>query len=970
MREASYEVYACHAGRWSLEYVASTETDARARATGIEKKSEGVRVIRSIPLPDGTARESVLIERMRAATTTIMGAGPATGGLSLGDIEEAPYCRTLEEYFALDSRITVRRLMWRQLDEMGVTPIEVLYSPQHIRDIMKGSLAPMAIERVAELQGRAAGEDQGIRKDAIRAAIKQIHAKAKVWVDQLPNSLPAGAGFATIVAEVGKVAKPADRNHLVMAAATRSLRQVPNLTEKLARAIAWARDLDGPDLSLVDDMIADLMGSATLVQELLGAQTNLAANIVGMIDLALGKLEAPGRNAVEVTQNLCALFARDKLPEARSVLFERINKNLRSPQPLTRGEGGNEGDGFQTILDRVVTPDGLVGDAAMADSLVQRAVRVRRLSGPTAIGMGIGVLMRSVPDGLRRAQILAALAASDLSRTNMQDIMRAVNIDLASVRDVGALTPGSMAPKDRLRLVTSIHAVFEKAPLPDRVREAVRSRMDQIMAEYLINEKIIEKLDRAEDPLRLRATRLLQFCASGLLIEGRSSDITRHRILQHLRQPRFTENLVADLADPGQRAQVLREFHQLMTKAGMDQVTVAALQAGRNAPAPVFVVPQSAPPPPPAAAATEMIAATQMVTMPIGSSTELAVPGIFQPGEAQPAPAAAATPRRRGPQPPSDRCLSCFQPIEPQSRCAGCGWDPAAPPRPSLYLNPGDVLSRRYFVGRLLGCGGFGATYMGWDEKLRVRVAIKEYYPSSLASRAEDGHSLRPHADDAADQFYFGMERFLDEARILAQFRAAAEIISVLDYFEENETAYIVMEYVEGKPLNNHLKEKGGKISVAECLKLVLPVIEALDAVHRQSVIHRDISPDNIYLASDGNVKLLDFGAARHAVGDQTGSMTVVLKRGFAPAEQYSNTGKQGPWTDVYGLCATIYRAITGQPPVEAVSRWEEDGLVPPSTMGIAIPPHVEAAILKGLSLRWQERTQNMFDLKKDLAGS
>ncbi|MBF0392190.1 MAG: hypothetical protein HQL38_05870, partial [Alphaproteobacteria bacterium] len=592
MREASYEVYACHAGRWSLEYVASTETDARSRAAGIEKKSEGVRVIRSVPLPDGTARESVLIERMRTATTTIMGAGPATtGGLSLGDIEDAPYCRTLEEYFALDCRITLRRLMWRQLDEMGVTPIEVLYSPQHIRDMMKGSLAPMALERVAELQGRAAGEDPGIRKDAIRAAIKQIHAKAKVWIDQLPASLPAGAGFATIVAEVGKVAKPADRNHLVMAAATRSLRQVTNLTDKLARAIAWARDLDGADLALVDDMIADLMGSATLVQEMLGAQTNLAANIIGMIDLAVGKLDSPGRNAVEVTQNLCQLFARDRLPQARSVLFERINKNLRSPQPLTRGEGGNEGDGFQTILDRVVTPDGLVGDAAMADSLVQRAVRVRRLTGPTAIGMGIGVLMRSVPDGLRRAQILATLAASDLSRTNMQDIMRAVNIDLASVRDVSALTPGSMPPKDRLRLVTAIHTLFEKAPLPERVRDAVRSRMDQIMAEYLVTEKIIEKLDRNEDPLRLRATRLLQFCASGLLIEGRSSDITRHRILQHLRQAHFTENLVADLADPGQRAQVLREFHQLMTKAGMDQVTVAALQAGRNAPPPVFLTP-------------------------------------------------------------------------------------------------------------------------------------------------------------------------------------------------------------------------------------------------------------------------------------------------------------------------------------------------------------------------------------------
>ncbi|MBY0431343.1 MAG: serine/threonine protein kinase, partial [Rhodospirillales bacterium] len=262
-----------------------------------------------------------------------------------------------------------------------------------------------------------------------------------------------------------------------------------------------------------------------------------------------------------------------------------------------------------------------------------------------------------------------------------------------------------------------------------------------------------------------------------------------------------------------------------------------------------------------------------------------------------------------------------------------------------------------------------GSTYLGWDDKLHVKVAVKEYYPNFLVSRTADGRSVRPHSEDSADQFYFGMEKFLDEARLLAQFRDVREIINVVDFFEENDTAYIVMEYVAGRPLNTVLKERGGRLPLTEVIGLVLPIIIALEKLHERNIIHRDISPDNIYLADDGRVKLLDFGAARQALGDKTQSMTVVLKRGYAPAEQYSSTSRQGPWTDVYALCATIYRAITGQPPPEAVSRWEEDPLVPPSRMGVAIPASVEAALLKGMTLRWQERLQNMAELRDAMRG-
>ena len=308
-----------------------------------------------------------------------------------------------------------------------------------------------------------------------------------------------------------------------------------------------------------------------------------------------------------------------------------------------------------------------------------------------------------------------------------------------------------------------------------------------------------------------------------------------------------------------------------------------------------------------------------------------------------------------------NRCYHCFQPRESQQgTCPHCGYDPAqdAGRRPCA-LPPGSILNGKYILGRVLGQGGFGITYVAFDHVLQIRVAVKEYFPQSFAVRMPNTTIVSPSTPEVADQFRYGAERFLEEGRILARFAGNPAIVGVTSFFEENGTAYLIMEYVEGQSMQAYLRQHGGRISWQEALRILVPVMRALSAVHGQGLLHRDVTPDNIYLTGD-RVKLLDFGAARYSIGDRSHSLDVVLKAGYAPKEQYSRRGRQGPWTDVYSLAACFYAAITGYVPPESLERTERDDLAPFSAYGISIPPVLEQAIWKGLSVNADARFQSM----------
>ena len=303
-------------------------------------------------------------------------------------------------------------------------------------------------------------------------------------------------------------------------------------------------------------------------------------------------------------------------------------------------------------------------------------------------------------------------------------------------------------------------------------------------------------------------------------------------------------------------------------------------------------------------------------------------------------------------------CYNCFQEKPGADPCPHCGFDLEENERKfPVALRAGTVLNGRYIVGRVLGQGGFGITYLALDTQLNAKVAIKEFMPGEIATR--QGTTVSVMMDTKSEEFAYGAERFQEEARTLAKFIGNPNIAAVTSYFDENDTSYFVMDYIEGISFKTYIANHGGKISVEETLNVMIPVLRALTAVHAEGFIHRDVTPDNIYITKDGMVKLLDFGSARYSIGDKSKSLDVILKVGYAPKEQYIRRSRQGPFTDVYSCAACFYAAITGFLPPESLERLDSDTLVPIPQCGIEIPEYLDKAILKGLAVQPEDRFQS-----------
>ena len=282
-------------------------------------------------------------------------------------------------------------------------------------------------------------------------------------------------------------------------------------------------------------------------------------------------------------------------------------------------------------------------------------------------------------------------------------------------------------------------------------------------------------------------------------------------------------------------------------------------------------------------------------------------------------------------------------------------------------LPPGTILHGRFEIRRVIGEGGFGITYEGRDQILDARVAIKEYYMTGFVNRnTAVSLDVIPSVGEKAETFRKNREKFYSEAMVLAKFGEEDGIVRIQDYFQENETAYIVMEYLDGGSLKDRLN-KDGAMNWEEALDLLMPGMVSLEHVHEAGIIHRDISPDNIMLTKSGKIRILDFGAARKTTETDPKSLSVILKPGYAPEEQYRSKGVQGPWTDVYAFCATLYKCITGNVPEEAMDRLVSDTLRPVHFLVPECPVSVSKVIGKGMAVSQQNRYQTMGELIADL---
>lgn len=294
-------------------------------------------------------------------------------------------------------------------------------------------------------------------------------------------------------------------------------------------------------------------------------------------------------------------------------------------------------------------------------------------------------------------------------------------------------------------------------------------------------------------------------------------------------------------------------------------------------------------------------------------------------------------------------CINCLTEFaDTVSVCSSCGASQHETNRDRRALRVGHMVTGKYRIGRVLGSGGFGITYIALDLTLQRRVALKEFVPNGLVSRDSDGCSIVCHSEDEQAPFLRGLDKFLKEGQILAKFDHP-NIVKILDVLQANGTAYLAMEYLEGQTLKSALAEKG-KFTELEALDVLTFVFDALRTTHQHGVVHRDIKPDNIYLTTQGRVMLLDFGGAKQLTVEGDRSMDAMFAHGYAAPEQYAgNSEKVGAWTDVYACAATIYKLMTSKTPSSALDRYTNDS--PLDWTGTGASERLKGAVAKAMTL-------------------
>ena len=333
---------------------------------------------------------------------------------------------------------------------------------------------------------------------------------------------------------------------------------------------------------------------------------------------------------------------------------------------------------------------------------------------------------------------------------------------------------------------------------------------------------------------------------------------------------------------------------------------------------------------------------------------------------------------------PNKLCMGCMEELEkPGLPCPRCGFDARRYQRPKNSLPLSEILNGKYLIGKAIGIGGFGITYIAWDFYQGKRVCVKEYFPRNLAVRDFHGstyseqisisinYSVQSYSQEperAQSAYVKGLESYIREAENLSRYYLMPGIVSIRDFFYGNNTAYIVMEYIDGIDMKRYAAaQPGGRLAPEVVFTLLKVVFQALATIHRDNIIHRDISPDNIMLNRNLQAILIDFGAARDYGNAE--NAPVLLKHGYAPVEQYKKDGRQGPWTDVYSMCASMYYLMTGIRLPRSLDRQKEDAVQRLSVIGVPIGERQDQAIWKGLSIEADQRYQSVEELYRDLYG-
>lgn len=565
-RDENFELQVFQSDHWVTQGFSGNEPDARKQAKGLLANPNygGVRIVRDVVRGSGKESSTVIFTQMREATKELIRAQP---------IDEAPLCRVVADLHKVDARNTMHRVLRQYIDKMVLTPTEIMHNHRELKRVLDfETLVPAAVSRVASLQAKEAGEEPAKRNRALFEMINELHEQARLAAER-PNlpELSPGVDLNGVVTRLEKLVGPEQIDYFALVCLSKDLSQTRSWLGKLERLVALLKDGgNARSRSIVDRVASDIFGSTSSLRDMLGRQPDLSSALCQVIDVIEGRFTPKGDETPEVTAQLAQYLSSRDLVETRLALLRSVKRQLKGAAPLTHGEGEQQRRAYRDVALRLLRNGTILGGGSMADALALGYQRFVEEGGATGRRNAVARCASTLDTSADQIRMMLALIEGEAGAEQKDDFIGRIDSLIRRADSINVLTAPSLPPRDKMQQTALLHRALVASSLAEPQRAELADRVDTLLAAFVEQSKIVERLDDASASLRLRATRLVQFCASDALTRGKASKIARDRVVAHLRQPNFDQHFVADLGDAAEHAPALKSFYGLLKQAGFD----------------------------------------------------------------------------------------------------------------------------------------------------------------------------------------------------------------------------------------------------------------------------------------------------------------------------------------------------------------------------------------------------------------
>ena len=567
-----YEILTQRDGNWQIEAVAAKKDESESIAKQMLNRPgvTGVKVVRETGRSIAQIKDKdVVFERLKAA-------GGGNDRIFVNEIDEAPDCDSPEDLLGAGGRMTVNRLFRSYLDKNNITASEVMHSYKELKRAMDAdTLVPSAIAKVAQLQARDSDVSSNERRDILFDFVNKITERARVAeAKKLPRI--RADGFDGAFTKLCDMADGDDFDYLLRVTVTRELLDNRNWWGKLVQTVDWADPAEDPRaLEALDGFLSDTLANNSVLQDLVGQREDLGSALIAMLDLGAGGLEIgapedhPDESVEKTTARLNKLLGAGKMPDSQVMLMDRVKRQLSGKGTLAKGQDEEEREKFRGILDRLVSRDEILGGPGMAVAVTERQSRILNKGGAAGLREATGRVIPALGEPARKAAYLLSLHESALGKGDLaEEIQNHLNSLFMRPDSVHRIVKDDLPPNRKMEQVTSAFYGIQNSGLPESRKEQLTNHLDELLASYIVDGQILQKIDNPDRPLHIRAFMLVNMCQPEMLPQGKASDLARKIIIDSLKQPNFENELVSQIDDEEEKGRVLRKFHEQLHRCG------------------------------------------------------------------------------------------------------------------------------------------------------------------------------------------------------------------------------------------------------------------------------------------------------------------------------------------------------------------------------------------------------------------